>query len=113
MMRMRILGPLVVGVALLVAPSAKAEDTPKGLWLKVKCALCHGEDGASQTPQGKSTKAPDLRVDEIQDLSDDDLSKRIAEGHAKMPSFKIKLTQDQIRLLVFYIREIGEKGAKE
>jgi len=98
--------------AMLVAPIAGADETPKGLWLKVKCALCHGEDGASQTPQGKKTGAPDLRAPAIQDLSDDDLAKLVEEGHAKMPAFKIQLTKDQIKSLVFYIREIG-KAAKQ
>lgn len=97
--------------AMFFATGAPAEDTPKGLWLKVKCALCHGEDGSSNTPQGKKTGAPDLRADEIQKLSDDELASRVEEGHAKMPSFKIQLTKDQVKMLVFYIRELD--GAKK
>lgn len=113
-MKLRILIPvLIVAAAVLAAPKAEAQDTPRGLWLKVKCALCHGEDGASNTPQGKKTGAPDLRVPEIQDLSDDELSKRVEEGHAKMPSFKIQLSKEQVRSLVFYIREIGKKSSKQ
>lgn len=110
-MKLRILVPVIAG-ALFLAPAATAQDTPKGLWLKVKCALCHGEDGASNTPQGKKTNAPDLRTPEIQSLTDDELSKRVAEGHAKMPSFKIQLTKEQIKTLVFYIREVGKQANK-
>ena len=102
-----------VAAALLAAPHAGAQETPKGLWLKVKCALCHGEDGSGNTPQGKKTNTPDLRTPEIQQLSDDELSKRVEEGHAKMPSFKIQLSKDQIRSLVYYIREIGRQGPKK
>lgn len=105
--------PVMVVAALLVAPSAGAQETPKALWLKVKCALCHGEDGASNTPQGKKTNAPDLRTPEIQRLSDGDLAKLVEEGHAKMPSFKIQLSKEQIKSLVYYIREVGKQGSKK
>jgi len=112
-MRLRGLILVMAAAAFLTASEAKAQDTPKGLWLKVKCALCHGEDGSGNTPQGKKTGAPDLRTAEIQQLSDDELSKRVEEGHAKMPSFKIQLSKEQIKSLVYYIREIGRQGPKK
>jgi mono/diheme cytochrome c family protein len=112
-MKLRILIALLVVTGCLVAPSAGAQETPKALWLKVKCALCHGEDGSGDTPTGKKTNTPDLRTLEIQQLSDSELSKRIEQGHAKMPSFKIQLTSDQIRLLVFYMRDLARQEAKK
>lgn len=103
---------VLVVAAMLVTVQASAQDTPKGLWLKVKCALCHGEDGAGNTPTGKKTNVPDLRTEEIQNLSDGDLHKRVEEGHAKMPSFKIQLTDAQVKTLVFYIRDLGKQNKK-
>ena len=112
-MNVRFLIPAAIAVALLVAPDAGAQETPKALWLKVKCALCHGEDGRSDTPQGRKTIAPDLTTPEIQELSDGELAKRVEEGHAKMPSFKIQLSKEQIKSLVYYIREVGRQGPKK
>jgi mono/diheme cytochrome c family protein len=112
-MKVKFLIPATIAAALLMAPHAGAQDTPKALWLKVKCALCHGEDGTSSTPQGKKTNAPDLTAAEIQELSDGELAKRVEEGHAKMPSFKIQLSKEQIKSLVYYIREIGRQGPKK
>jgi mono/diheme cytochrome c family protein len=112
-MKLRILILGVVALALVVAPHAAAQQTPKALWLKVKCALCHGDDGAGDTPTGKRTNTPDLRTPEIQNLTDAELARLIETGHDKMPSFKVQLTSDQIRLLVFYIRDVAKQEAKK
>jgi mono/diheme cytochrome c family protein len=86
---------------------AEPRDPSHKAWLESKCALCHGEDGAGNTTQGKRTQVPDLRGKEVQKLTDAKLTKKIVDGHARMPSFKERLTNEQVKLLVAYIRRIG------
>lgn len=89
---------------LLIAPLASAAETPQEIWVRSKCALCHGMDGSSQTEHGKKTKAPDLRSDAIQKMTDEQLAASISTGHKGMPSFKKQMDTAKVRLLVAYIR---------
>lgn len=100
-----VLGMLLSGAV----PVASAAETPRMTWLRAKCALCHGEDGSGNTPEGKKRNVPDLRGEAIRKLSDAELTKIIVEGHAKMPTFKVQLNQEQIRAIVQYIRGIAKK----
>jgi mono/diheme cytochrome c family protein len=101
----------VLAVALMPL-TAFAGETPRGLWLKMKCALCHGEDGAGNTPAGKQKGAPDLRTEPIQKLTDDELIKPVEKGHAGMAPIQSKLSNDSKKLLVSYIRSLAPKKAK-
>lgn len=76
---------------------------------KAKCAVCHGADGSANTVVGKSLKMRDLRSEEVQKQSDADLHVITACGKGNMPPYKAKLTDDQIKQLVSYIRVLAHK----
>ncbi len=101
-----ILGGLL---CLASAPATFGADTPHALWVKAKCALCHGEDGSGNTPSGKAKNVRDLRSTEIQKMTDEELSKAVAGGHSNMPGFGGQLTKDQVSMLVGYIRDLAKK----
>lgn len=90
---------------LVLAPTLEAETT-RQVWVKAKCALCHGMDGSSQTDTGRTTNAPDLRTPEIQKLSDNALANSVAAGHKGMPSFRKQVNAERVRLLIQYIRAL-------
>lgn len=92
-----------LAATLVAAPAvfADAAATYKG-----KCAMCHGADGKGQTPMGKNMKLRDLGSAEVQKLSDADLTKIVADGKAKMPAFKAKLSADEIKGLVAFMRTL-------
>ena len=71
---------------------------------KSKCAMCHGADGKGQTPVGKTMKARDLGLPEVQKQSDEELSKVVAYGKGKMPGYKSSLGDDDIKQVVAFIR---------
>ncbi|MBV8438861.1 MAG: cytochrome c [Silvibacterium sp.] len=73
---------------------------------KAKCQMCHGATGMADTPAGKSTKARPFNSPDVTKMSDDDLIKVITDGHAKMPAYKGKLTDAQIKDLVAYIHTL-------
>jgi len=76
-------------------------DTFKG-----KCAMCHGADGKGDTSMGKTLKLRDLGSADVQKQSDADLSGIITNGKGKMPKYDGKLTADQIKDVVKYIRTL-------
>ena len=97
-------------LAFLLLP-AHAENAPgEGPSLfKTKCAMCHGPDGVGKTPMGQKLNIRDLHSAEVQKQSDSDLAHVIGQGKAKMPAFGKKLSEDQIKVLVAYLRELGKK----
>lgn len=73
---------------------------------KAKCAMCHGADGLGNTPAGKSTKVRAFNNPDVVKMSDDDLIAVTTSGKAKMPAYKGKLTDAQIKDVVAYIRTL-------
>ena len=73
---------------------------------KAKCQMCHGADGMAATPAGKSTKARPFNDPDVLKMSDDDLIAVTTNGKNKMPAYKGKLTDAQIKDLVAYIHTL-------
>lgn len=71
-----------------------------------KCAMCHGKTGAGDTGMGKSLKLRDLGSADVQKQSDADLIKLTTDGKGKMPSYKGKLTDDEIKGVVAFLRTL-------
>jgi mono/diheme cytochrome c family protein len=97
-----------IGLALMLGSPAKAQETGESLF-KGKCAMCHGPDGAGKTTMGQALKIPDLHSDDVQKLSDAELTTIVAKGKNKMPAYEAKLSKEQITLLVGYIRDLAKK----
>ena len=86
---------------------AKADNTAEATY-KAKCAMCHGPDGKGETSTGKMMKVKDFASEEVQKMSDADLTDAVGKGKGKMPPFKT-LTADQVKDLVGYVRALGKK----
>ena len=61
--------------------------------------MCHGADGSKSMMGAKP-----LNGAEVQEMSDADLTAAITDGKGKMPAYKGKLTDADIKDLVAYIR---------
>jgi len=96
------LAVVAVVLAMLALPLASfAADAAADLF-KSKCAMCHGPDG-----KGKMAGTKDLGSAEVQKASDADLTATITKGKPpKMPAYDSKLTADQIKSLVAYVRTL-------
>jgi len=95
-------------LAFAFAPVARGDNPGETLY-KQKCASCHGADGKGDSPMGKNLKLRDLGSDDVQKQSDAELTEITANGKGKMPAYKGKLTDDQIKQLVGYIRSLKKK----
>jgi len=89
----------------LAVASARAEDT--AALYKAKCAACHGPDGKGDTAAGKKLGARDFHSPEVAKMSDAELFDVTKKGKEKMPAYDKKLTDDQIKDLVKYIRGLN------
>lgn len=97
-----------IGVIFILSTPVRADDSAS--LYKTKCAVCHAPDGSGNSVMGKKLGAKDLRSDEVQKKSDAELNDAITNGVGKtMPAYKDKLTSDEIKGLVSYIRELGKK----
>jgi len=96
------LAVVAVVLAMLALPLASFAADQAADIFKSKCAMCHGPDG-----KGKMAGTKDLGSAEVQKASDADLTATITNGKPpKMPAYKGKLTDDQIKSLVAYVRSL-------
>jgi mono/diheme cytochrome c family protein len=97
---------VLAAIAFLSAP-AKADNAAEATY-KAKCAMCHGPDGKGETATGKAMKVKDFASEEVQKMSDADLSDTISKGKGKMPASKT-LTPEQVKDLAAYVRAFAKK----
>lgn len=98
---------LFAGLFLAISP-VRAQNDAASVF-KSKCAACHGPDGSGNTPAGKSMKIRDFHSADVQKQTDAELTEIITTGKSPMPGYKGKITDDQIKQLVGYVRELGKK----
>jgi len=91
-------------VACLVTP-AFGQDAGTDIY-KVRCAMCHGADGTADTPAGKAFKAASFSDPVIVKMPDSDRTLVVKNGKGKMPLFGDKLSADQIKAVLVYIRTL-------
>jgi cytochrome c6 len=104
--RMTVAAAVLAAIAFLSAP-AKADNAAETTY-KAKCAMCHGPDGKGETATGKAMKVKDFASEEVQKMSDADLSDTISKGKGKMPAYKT-LTPEQVKDLAAYVRAFAKK----
>ena len=74
-----------------------------------QCAACHGPDGKAQSPVARKLGVKDLSQSK---LTEAEIEKQIVEGkrddHGKenMPSFKGKLSTDEIKSLITAVKDL-------
>jgi len=102
----RLLG--LFSLVFLWSAFARADDSAS--LFKTKCAVCHADDGSGSGKMGQQLGAKDLRSADVQKQTDAQLNESITNGVGKkMPAYKAKLTDDQIKGLVGYIRDLAKK----
>jgi cytochrome c6 len=87
----------IAAALILAAAAARAEDA--AALYQSKCKMCHGADGKG-TPVGLKMGAPDLTAEKHPAA---EAAKEIENGKGKMPAFKGKLTDAEIKALAAYV----------
>ncbi|HMF90994.1 MAG TPA: cytochrome c [Candidatus Angelobacter sp.] len=102
----RLLITLAVISALLAlgATGAVAQDDAAALY-KAKCQVCHGPDGKG-TAAGQKLGVKDLHSPEVAKMTDAQLLEITKKGKEKMPGYDKKLTDDQLKGLIKFVRSL-------
>jgi mono/diheme cytochrome c family protein len=103
---------IAFGISILAAAplSTHAADA-KTNWTN-NCAQCHGPDGKANTKMGKMLSAKDLTDPKVQaEFTDAKATQSIKDGvkqggKTTMKAFGGKLTEDEIKALVAYVRTL-------
>ena len=97
--------------AILVSAGAVASAwaEPTASVYKAKCAACHGAVGDASTPAGKALKVPSFTSEAVLKETDADLLAIAKNGKGKMPAWHDKLSEDQLKDLIVFIRTIQKK----
>jgi cytochrome c6 len=90
---------LVAVVALSLAAPTLAADA--AALFASKCAACHGKDGKG-SPTGMKMGVKDLSGEKGESVKE--IAEDISAGKGKMPSFKGKLSPDEIQALAKYVK---------
>ena len=99
---------LLVAGLLAFASASRAADVKEN-WEK-NCQKCHGADGKGNTKMGRQSGVKDYTDPKVQEeLKDDKAIKTIKEGivekgKKKMDPYGDKLTNDEIKALIAYLR---------
>lgn len=107
---MKTIVSIIITLLVASAYSARAADA-KANW-DANCAQCHGKSGAADTKMGKQLNAKDLTDPKVQAaFSDAKATQSIKEGvkengKTTMKAFAGKLTDDEIKALVAYVRTL-------
>lgn len=95
---------LALSVCLFTVNAPAADPSAAALY-KSKCQGCHGADGKATTI-GKKLGAKDFQDAEVASMSEEQLAKVTTNGKNKMPAYKGKLTDAQIKALAKYIKDM-------
>jgi cytochrome c6 len=97
---------LMLAAAFALTGSACYAQSNGAATYKAKCQMCHGANGAADTPTAKMMKVMPISSPEMKKLSEADMIKSTTDGKGKMPAFKGKLTPEQITDVVKYFRTL-------
>ena len=75
---------------------------------KTKCAVCHAADGSGNTPAGKKMEVKSFSSAEVVKNSDAEWIEITKNGKGKMPGYTGKMTDDQIKDVIKYIRGLAK-----
>jgi cytochrome c6 len=64
---------------------------------KSKCQMCHGATGMADTGAGKSMNVKPVTDPDVKKMTQAEMIALTKNGKGKMPAFKDKLTDDQIK----------------
>ena len=102
---------LTLALTGLVVSSAAAADAAEN-WSEY-CSRCHAKDGSGNTKPGRKLKLKDYREAAVQaEMSDEDIIKYLIDGvttdrgKEEMPSYKEKLTREEMDAMIPFIRAL-------
>jgi cytochrome c6 len=94
--------------ALLAAAIPAVVAEPGADTYKVKCQSCHGAQGTPNPGIAKAMGVKPVNDPSVKSISEGQMIAETTNGKGKMPAFKGKLTDAQIKDSVEYFRSLGK-----
>lgn len=92
---------------LLSPPASSPELVRRGASLfEVNCSHCHGKQGLGDGPAGKFLALPpfNLRADQTQQRSPDEIFEILTDGRIVMPAFKGVLSAEERWAIAYFVK---------
>ena len=105
-MRFQIRNAGLVLLAISLAGPAFAQAPGADTYKAQKCAMCHGADGLANTPPAKNFKVLSFKDPAMLKATDAQFIASTTNGKGKMPAYKGKLTDAQIKDVTAFIRTL-------
>ncbi|HZP05688.1 MAG TPA: cytochrome c [Terracidiphilus sp.] len=99
----------ILGLTVFLCGAAGFAQSGGEATYKAKCQMCHGATGAGDTPAGKAMKVKSFEDPEVAKMSAAALEGITKNGSGKMPAYKDKLTDAQIKDVITYIQGLEKK----
>lgn len=94
-------------VCSLVSAAGLAQNSAEATY-KAKCQMCHGAKGMADTPAAKSMKVVPATDPAVKSMSEPTMVNVVTNGKGKMPAYKGKLSDAEIKELVAYYRTFSK-----
>jgi cytochrome c6 len=103
---------LALAISAAASP-ARAEGAAAAIYEK-KCATCHGKDGKGHTKMGEKLGIKELAAVSAAGSATNaaDVEKIVRDGKGKMPGFKDKLSDAEIKDLAAYVASGLNQGSR-
>lgn len=103
-------GITCIGILVALSSAVDPSNDPSAKLYQKHCVQCHGKDGRGVASMAKILKVEprllDLSREEVQKGKEGDLLKSISEGKNKQPGFKAKLSEQDRKAILRYIRNL-------
>jgi cytochrome c6 len=97
------------GISMIAIMAASTMAIAQGADIyKAKCQSCHGATGVPSAGMAKSMGVRSVADPDVKSMSEEKMIAITTDGHAKMPAFKGKLTDAQIKDVVAYFRSLAK-----
>jgi len=96
---------LILVMCIALASTALAAADGAAIY-KAKCAMCHGPNGDASSAMAKSMGLKPLNSPDVQKDSAADMTALVTNGKGKMPAFKGKLSDDETKAVVDYVKSL-------
>jgi cytochrome c6 len=103
MVRSNVALAAIVALASVLSFAQSGADT-----YKAKCASCHGATGMAESGAGKAMKVKPANDPEVKKMTPAEMIAETTNGKGKMPAFKGKLTDEQIKAAVEHYISLGK-----
>ena len=99
---------ITLTAALLFAASISFAQSSGEATYKAKCQSCHGAEGTPNPGIAKAMGVKPANDPSVKAISETQMIADTTNGKAKMPAFKSKITDAQIKDSVDYFRSLGK-----